>query len=247
MTTDETLFVIVLVIAPIAILLLFWFESRGSDKGEKFAREALLIWAVEGPFDSGEQSAAAMRHAYTTMFGSEEAESFGEAFAKHAIAFDNEPDEWEQVRQEYLGIAEQDQEQKEKEKELDELAIYIATIIKTHFLNHGDLSETFKHDKFIVGYILGASGAGAHIVGAKSDSGYVFSEVSNHLFSVTALGFMNAISGWKKSGDQVFKDAILLGSNDYANAHQIMRGGDQDAIEKSIHELRGLEKHLSEL
>ena len=249
MTTNETLLVFVLAIAVVAILLRSWFASRGRDRGSNIAREVLAVWAVKGPFKSGEQSAAAMRYAHIDVLGPEGAESFVETIAKHAVAFDNEPDEWEQVRHEYLEIAEQEGEQKEKEKELDKLATYIAAIIKMHFLNHGDLLESFKHDKFIVGYITGASGAAARVVGAKGpeDVGYVTREVFDHLFSNEGLALLNTIIGWKDTGDQVFKDAVLLGANDYLNAHKIIVTGDEDALEKSMHELRGLEKYLKTL
>jgi len=248
MTTNETLLVVVLVIALVAFLLRSWFASRGRAQGSGIAHEVLSVWAAQGPFESGDQSAAAMRSAYIDVLGPEGAESFAEAIAKHAVAFDNEPDEWEQVRQEYLEIAEQEQEQKEKEKELDKLATYIAAIIKMHFLNHGDLSDSFKHDRFIVGYIAGVSGCAARVVtGNQEDVGYVSIAVFDRLFAGHGVILAEAMTGWNKSGDKVFKEAALLGMNEFVDAHKIIVMGGEDALEKSMQELRGLEKYLTTL
>jgi hypothetical protein len=57
-TTNETFLVFVLAIALVAILLRSWLRSRGRKQGIDFVREAYPIWAVQGPFESGEQSAA---------------------------------------------------------------------------------------------------------------------------------------------------------------------------------------------
>ena len=60
MTTNETLIVIVLAIALIAILLRSWFASRVRKQASGMAQQVFPVWAAQGPFESGKESAAAM-------------------------------------------------------------------------------------------------------------------------------------------------------------------------------------------
>lgn len=64
------------------------------------AQQVFPVWAAQGPFESGEESAAAMRYAYSAVRGPEEAERMAETIAKHAAAYDSNPAAWERTRQE---------------------------------------------------------------------------------------------------------------------------------------------------
>jgi hypothetical protein len=120
--------------------------------------------------------------------------------------------------------------QKQNEK-LDPLATNIATIVNMLLLNvrvenHGDLPRSFESDKFFVGYISGVSGCGARIVGStkSEDTGYMIHKVLDQLFPGKGYELLNAILEWKESGDQVFKDAALLGMKEFLLAHKALTG-----------------------
>jgi hypothetical protein len=64
----------------------------------KTAEQIFPVWAAQGPFESGQQSATAMRYAYMAVVGPEEAETSADAILEHAAAYDNDPNEWEKLR-----------------------------------------------------------------------------------------------------------------------------------------------------
>lgn len=102
MTNFQFALLILLVVAILAASLWQWYKSHIFKRASGLARRVFPVWAAQGPFDSGEESAAAMRYAYLAVFGPEEAERMGmvETIAKHAAAYDNNPAAWEQNRQE---------------------------------------------------------------------------------------------------------------------------------------------------
>lgn len=63
------------------------------------AQEIFPVWAAQGPFESGQQSAAAMRYAYLAVQGPEETAQMAEAIEKHAQVYDENPATWEGLRQ----------------------------------------------------------------------------------------------------------------------------------------------------
>ena len=62
------------------------------------ARQVFPVWAAQGPFASGAESAAAMRNAYLVVMGPEQTEGMADAIAKHATAYDCDPARWEETR-----------------------------------------------------------------------------------------------------------------------------------------------------
>lgn len=62
------------------------------------ARQVFPVWAGQGPFASGAESAAAMRNAYMVVMGPEQTEGMADAIAKHAAAFDRDRATWEETR-----------------------------------------------------------------------------------------------------------------------------------------------------
>jgi hypothetical protein len=56
------------------------------------------VWAAQGPFKTGKQSAAAMRRAIQASRGPAEVEETQVEIEKHEIAFDAKPEAWERIR-----------------------------------------------------------------------------------------------------------------------------------------------------
>lgn len=98
---------ILVVVIVVAGLLWQWYRSHIFKRASGLARRVFPVWAAQGPFETGEESAAAMRYAYLAVFGQEEAERMGmaEAISKHAAAYDGNPSAWEQNRQEAMRSA----------------------------------------------------------------------------------------------------------------------------------------------
>lgn len=72
------------------------------------AKQVLPVWAVQGPFSSGAESAAAMRMAWKAVFGEDKAEKMEETIQQHAVVFEAKPDEWEETRRTAIDIASPD-------------------------------------------------------------------------------------------------------------------------------------------
>lgn len=98
MAMNDTL-MIVLIVIVVAIWLVMWWRSRVRNLASGMAQQVFPVWAAQGPFESGRQSATAMRYAYIAALGPEQAESMTDAIGKHEQAFDEDPAQWEQVRQ----------------------------------------------------------------------------------------------------------------------------------------------------
>jgi len=101
----QIIFLIALIVAGGAFALRYWIRSQARKQAAEVTRDVYPVWATQGPFDSGTQSALAMRYAYLAVRGPEEAERMSEAITKHAQAFDTDPGVWEKLRQESLGLA----------------------------------------------------------------------------------------------------------------------------------------------
>jgi hypothetical protein len=84
--------------------ILFWLSlrSRASERAigmaRSMARQVFPVWAGQGPFASGAESAAAMRNAYMVVMGPEQTEGMADAIAMHAAAFDRDRARWEESR-----------------------------------------------------------------------------------------------------------------------------------------------------
>lgn len=82
--------------------LLFWrrIRAHAHRQAAGMAREVFPVWAAQGPFESGAESAAAMRYAYMAVKGPDEVERMAEAIDNHASAYDSDPTGWERTREE---------------------------------------------------------------------------------------------------------------------------------------------------
>ena len=112
MTGIQVLLLVLLAAAVLVVLLWRWYRSRIFEQAGDLARQVFPVWAAQGPFDSGAQSAAAMRCAYVAVFGAEEAKrmKIAEVCAQHPAAYDSNPEAWEQTRQKATRSASPDTE-----------------------------------------------------------------------------------------------------------------------------------------
>jgi hypothetical protein len=95
------------IIVSAAILVLgivvagrFLLRSQARKVASDAAKQVFPVWAIQGPFDSGTESAAAMRNAWLAVFGAEQAAKMSAAIEQHRIAYDNDPKAWEKTRRE---------------------------------------------------------------------------------------------------------------------------------------------------
>lgn len=112
MSTLQMAGLVVAVVAIVAVLLWLWSRSRSTKQASELARQLFPAWAAQGPFYSGNESAAAMHYAYLAVFGQDEAENMKTSgkLAQHAAVYDSDPGGWEQTRQEALLSASTDAE-----------------------------------------------------------------------------------------------------------------------------------------
>ena len=92
--------------------LILWFFGRlyiarqahemGFREGREKTQKIFPVWAGLGPFENGAKSARAMKAAYAAVLGPEEAAKAEESFEKHWIAYDQDPEDWENLRKEAL-------------------------------------------------------------------------------------------------------------------------------------------------
>jgi hypothetical protein len=82
-------------------------KKRISEAVERILVEVNAVWAIQGPFKSGEESARAMKIATIAVRGAESinVKPTAEALAKHAAFFDSQTQSWESLRQDYLPFA----------------------------------------------------------------------------------------------------------------------------------------------
>jgi hypothetical protein len=94
--------------AIIAAVVGFAFYSvrkkRIMDAAGRVLVEVNAVWAVQGPFKNGEESARAMKLATIAVRGAESInmKPIAEALAKHAASYDSQIQIWESLRQDYL-------------------------------------------------------------------------------------------------------------------------------------------------
>jgi hypothetical protein len=62
------------------------------------AKQVFPVWAAQGPFESGAESAAAMRRAWLAISGPDQTEKMADAIHQHEEEFDADPEVWEETR-----------------------------------------------------------------------------------------------------------------------------------------------------
>lgn len=85
-----------------------WFAYKRffAKKAGKISVEIYTVWAAQGPFKNGEDSAKAMRRAIIVVRGKDALEDnkFNEAIIRHADAYNSDPQRWERLREESLSV-----------------------------------------------------------------------------------------------------------------------------------------------
>jgi len=96
-----------LVLGGVVVLILvcagylYWDREPKSQADDTFVK-INAVWAVQGPFKNGAESAQAMRYATKAAGGTDE---FYNEIDKHAAAYDAHPARWEEIRKGSLQFA----------------------------------------------------------------------------------------------------------------------------------------------
>lgn len=79
-------------------------RKRIAEEVERILVEVNSVWAVQGPFRNGEESARAMKFATIAVRGAESInlKPIAESLATHASSYNSKTQAWESLRQDYL-------------------------------------------------------------------------------------------------------------------------------------------------
>lgn len=93
-----TVAIVLVVIVVIGIAWVVWLRSQAVNQASDLAKQIFPVWAAQGPFGSGAESAAAMRNAYLAVFGANQTEEMADAIEGHETTYDADPETWEETR-----------------------------------------------------------------------------------------------------------------------------------------------------
>ena len=100
MSLTVILIIAVGVIVAATVAFRSWVKSRAWHGASGIARKIFPVWAAQGPFETGAESARAMHYAWLAVSEDlKKVEGMAEDFSQHSIAFDADPEEWEETRQ----------------------------------------------------------------------------------------------------------------------------------------------------
>lgn len=108
MGVTEYIFIGIAIIIGLLALFKYWISTRSLHVASDIAKKVFPVWAAQGPFDNGTQSAAAMRYAYLAVLGPEETEKMTSAIEQHKNVYDSNSQKWEEVRQQSTQSSETD-------------------------------------------------------------------------------------------------------------------------------------------
>lgn len=96
-----------IVISGIVVVVLvlagyLYLNKKTKSQADDVFVKINAVWAVQGPFKNGAESAQAMRYATKAVGGPD---SFYNEIDKHAAAYDAHPDRWEGIRKGSLQFA----------------------------------------------------------------------------------------------------------------------------------------------
>jgi len=95
----------VFVVAVIFVATRRLLRSLTNNAIPDMARQVYPVWAAQGPFNSGTESADAMRRAWLALFGPYQTEKMAGAISQHEAEFDADPEDWEETRRAAADLA----------------------------------------------------------------------------------------------------------------------------------------------
>lgn len=89
----------------VGILIVFFivyrqWQSQVFGEASEMAQDVFPVWAGQGPFDNGTESAVAMWAAWSVVFGPEKAQQKTGSFVQHQQTYDADPETWAGLQQE---------------------------------------------------------------------------------------------------------------------------------------------------
>lgn len=104
---DAHILYLAFIIGPAAAISIIQRRRHLKIHAKRIAKGILIVWAMQGPFKNGEESAMAMRCADEAVRGPGALKNavIEESVLKHAASYDEHPQEWESVREKALSNA----------------------------------------------------------------------------------------------------------------------------------------------
>ncbi|NNE84745.1 MAG: hypothetical protein HKN28_12325 [Alphaproteobacteria bacterium] len=100
------MYVLVAVVIFVCVLMIkFLLRPKPDELFPNIDQKIMPIWATLGPFDTGFDSASAMRGAYLAVMGPTEAKKMGAVIEQHETDYDDNSKEWEETRRKALEVA----------------------------------------------------------------------------------------------------------------------------------------------
>lgn len=91
-------FFVIVGFACVAIFIAWQIHIKNKEKERKSVRDTSYIWAVQGPFRNGEDSATAFARSIYALKGEKELESSSARILEHAKSYNQDPEGWENTR-----------------------------------------------------------------------------------------------------------------------------------------------------
>ena len=142
---------------------------------------------------------------------------------------------------------------KGKGRKIVQAAANIATLLNTCFWsirrdNDGDLPKEFQTDKYVLGYIVGVTGAGAYMLGINKpyDTGLLHINVLKLFFPDNSEEIATKTLKFANIKDQIFVQGRNNGVDESAVIYKAMMSGDEEAVKNTVGALKSLERHLNE-
>jgi hypothetical protein len=87
-------------VVGLVVVGIFLLRSHARKMASNAAKQVFPVWALQGPFASGADSAPAMRNAWLAVLGAEQTAKMAASIEQHRTAYDNDPEAWEETRRE---------------------------------------------------------------------------------------------------------------------------------------------------
>jgi uncharacterized protein YeaO (DUF488 family) len=128
-----------------------WKKRKITNDAEILMKQVILAWAAQGPFQTGAESARAMRYGFLAVIGVDAAKTYEETINLHEEAFNANPSHWNSLVPKHNSSF-----HKNKEKILERLsAILSSSEMSNNLLSEIRDSENFDHNlSSLAGYLI---------------------------------------------------------------------------------------------